>query len=101
MVAVDPAAWDRQRKLSATDHNQLSTYDRDLIGTPVRVEIPFEDPTKLREIADLLRGLAETIEFTTEREDIPLRHRLSMIRRETMAINKRIRTIHGYSRKQR
>lgn len=99
MVNVDPSAWDRQRKAAALTDNGLTQYDLEIIGRPVRIEIPFEDPVKLREIADMLRGFANSIDFTTQRDDIPLRARLVMLKQEASGVNYRIRGMHGKSRK--
>ena len=99
MVQVDPAAWDKARKIAKTDENGLSEYDKSLLGAAIRIEIPFTDPKLLLEVADMLRGFATSLEFTVQRDDMPLRARLFQLKSEAMAINGRIRERRGLSRK--
>lgn len=91
MVKVNEAEWDKQRKRSKIDDNGLTQYDRDLIGKAVRIEIPFMHPTVLKGVPDLLRGLATQIEFTLQRDDLPLRARLHMLKTVAADVNARIR----------
>lgn len=99
MVKVNEAEWDKARKTARIDDNGLSAYDKDLLGSAIRIEIPFTDPKLLRDIADMLRGFANTIDFTVQRDDMPLRARLFQLKSEAMNINQRIRVSRGLSRK--
>lgn len=91
MVDIDPEKWDRQRKLAATRQDGLTAYDLEIIGKAVRIEVPFDDEFILREVADMLRGFANSIDFTTRRDDLPLRAKLVQLRYEARALNGRIR----------
>lgn len=98
MVDIDPKAWDRQRKLAATRQDGLSAYDLEIIGRSVRIEVPFDNEFVLREVADLLRGFANSIDFTTRRDDLPLRQKLVQLRYEARALNGRIRMMQEQSK---
>jgi hypothetical protein len=99
MVAIDPKDWDRQRNKAARPESELTQYDKDIIGSGVRIEIPFQDLEKLREMARMLRQLADSIDGTTRRDDMPLRAILMSLMWEARAINARIKEMHGMSRK--
>lgn len=99
MVQIDPNQWDRQRKLAATRDDGLSAYDLEVIGKSIRLDIPFRDEFVLREVADLLRGFANSIDFTTRRDDLPLRSKLLQLKLEARALNGRIRYLQDRSKK--
>ena len=91
MVEIDPKVWDRQRKLAAMRQDGLTAYDLEIFGSGVRIEVPFDNEFVLREVADLLRGYANSIDFMTRRDDIPLRAKLVQLKMEARTINARIR----------
>lgn len=99
MVAINEREWDRDRKIAKMDANGLSAYDLEIIGRSVRLDIPLQDPRALKQIADMLRGLANTIDFAVERDDLTLRQRLMTLKAEFTAASKRIRELHGATRK--
>lgn len=99
MVQINETEWDKQRKRAKVESNGLTQYDMELLGSAIRLEIPFTDPKLLVDIADMLRGFANSIEFTVQRDDLPLRARLQMLKSEATSINGRIRVARGISRK--
>jgi len=69
MVATLEAALAEKRRPQA---DELSEWDREKIGTFVRLEIPLTDIYKLRKVAGLLRGLADRIDTHTRRSDLSI-----------------------------
>lgn len=69
----------------------LTDFDKMIIGRPKRINIPLEDKFVLREIADLLRGLATIMAFESRRPDTAQRESLSRIRWEIRKTNTKIR----------
>lgn len=71
----------------------LSEFDRIVMGDrrECRVNIPIVNRYELRIVADMLRGLATTIDFESRRTDIPERHSLSLVQAECNRVNRIIR----------
>jgi hypothetical protein len=61
----------------------------------MRLEIPFTDEFKLRQIADMLRGLAADIDNISRNASLPLVSRLYLMKSRAQAMNRRIRDLHG------
>lgn len=80
------------------DPNGLSEMDKDIIGETCRIEIPFRDVHKMRLAAELLRGYADSLDFTSRRTDWSVRMILLSLREEARAINKRLREAKGPGR---
>lgn len=72
---------------------ELSQFDRDIIGSAVRLEVPFSGRYQLRQIASILRAYADKIEFWTRQHDIEDRTMLVNLRFEATMANRRIRDI--------
>lgn len=73
----------------------LSEWDRKMLGRACRVEIPLTDQYTLRRIADLLRGLAATLDTYSRRTDLTERMILLGMKGEIQSLNNRIRELHG------
>lgn len=97
MVAIDPAEWDRERQAARRNADGLSEWDLEQIGRAVRIDVPCSDKRTLALAADLLRGIANEIEFTLQRDEIPLRMRLQSIRMYAHMVNRRLREQHAKS----
>lgn len=69
----------------------LTDFDKDRVGKAIRIEIPMTDRLTLELTVELLRGLANEIEFTLQRQDLPLVARLQMIRDYAWTVCRRIR----------
>ena len=70
MVGTLEGALDMKRR---PQMDELSDWDREKIGTFVRIEIPLTDIYKLRKVAEKLRGLADRIDNHTRRTDLPIK----------------------------
>ena len=73
--------------------NELSEFDRKLIGSFIRIEIPMEDIYKLRQVADLLRGFADRIDNHTRRPDLPIRTILLEVKHEGSMTSRAIKAL--------
>lgn len=70
----------------------LTQFDADLVGNYVRFDIPMLIPRhRFKEVADMLRGLANTIEFAAQRTDLPERTLLFEIKMQARGVRRRIR----------
>lgn len=84
---------------------RLNAWDQSIVGKAIRIEIPFTDIYKMREIAEMLHGLAADLDFTSRRTDHPpldskdyapwRRSMLRQLRETSLLINHRIRYLHG------
>jgi hypothetical protein len=72
---------------------ELSQMDRDIIGTAVRIEIPFSGRYQLRQIAGILRAYADRVEFWTRQQEMDDRTVLFNLRMEAKLANRRIRDV--------
>ena len=79
MVGSLDQALDMKRR---PQKGELTDYDRKLIGTFVRLEIPLTDLYKLREVAEHLRGFADKIDHLTRRQDLTVRGILMELKME-------------------
>jgi hypothetical protein len=75
------------------DTHGLTEFERRVIGQPVRIEIPFGSKYQMRQIADILRGLAERMDFHSRRTDLPAWEILSHLKNEAKAAHLRIREV--------
>jgi hypothetical protein len=78
-------------KRPTEDAHGLTAFERKIIGTGVRLEIPFAGKYQLRQIADILRGYAEKIDFHTRRTDLKDWEILSYLKNEAKVTQMRIR----------
>ncbi len=69
----------------------LSKFDREMLGQSKRLTIPVTDRLVLRKVADLLRGLANVIDFESRRPDNTARSSLFRIATEVDSTNRKIR----------
>jgi len=94
MVQITPEEV-MARKKSEMEFGGLADSDREHIGAAMRLEIPFTDEFKMRQIADMLRGLAADFDSISRNVNLPLSSRLWLMKRHAAAVNKRIRNLHG------
>lgn len=95
----------KKSELRIVEEPPLNALDRVVIGKAVRIEIPFSDLYKMRRMAEMLRGLADDIDFNSRRIDHPepgtrdyelwRRHILFYLKFRTGLVNKEIRLLHG------
>src|SRR3546814_648812 len=57
---------------------ELSDFDRSLLPSSKRISIPLGEPLLMRQVADLLRGLAMQLDHNSRRSDMPERSRRFM-----------------------
>lgn len=57
---------------------ELSDYDMSLLPRSKRISIPLGEPLLMRQVADLLRGLAMQLDHNSRRQDMPERSRRFM-----------------------
>lgn len=98
---IDEKTFIEAKRAAKTDDNGLTAYDADIIGTSVRLEIPFTDPVTLRLAVDLIRGWCNSAEFALQQDDLPLRGRLLNLKMEARTINHRVRQRLEQTRRQR
>lgn len=66
--------WDQK-----TDNPyELNDFDRSLLPACKRISIPLGEPLLMRQVADLLRGLAMQLDHNSRRCDMPERSRRFM-----------------------
>lgn len=96
MVATNEEIMARREK---PEKGELSELDWAIIGKEAtRLELPLENPSRYRQMAELLRGFAASLEFAGQRQDIPLRLNILSIKQEAKAINARMRRVRGVGR---
>lgn len=88
MVGTLEDALDMKRR---PQKDELSDWDREKIGTFVRLEIPLTDIYKLRKVAELLRGVADKIDNHTRRTDLPIKTILIELKWDLGATGTRIK----------
>jgi hypothetical protein len=96
MVNVDPALYLAEMAKRRTNDAGLSEWDRDMIGrAAVRLEIPFADldQVAMRDVADILRGLANAMDFWSRRSDLSQREILLYLRASTREAVHRMRSL--------
>ncbi|MCW5731525.1 MAG: hypothetical protein KIT20_12265 [Alphaproteobacteria bacterium] len=71
----------------------LSEFDRTIVREVVRLDIPLPDPVAMREIADKLKGLANTIDALSHRHEVGVRHQLLLMRLEVENVQRWMRGI--------
>lgn len=96
MVGTKEQAIEDMRK--KRDPEELSQFDKDIIGATCRLEIPFRDKFKMRKTAELLRGYAEQLDNFSRRTDLPDRAILFFLREEARRINHELRGLRGRGR---
>lgn len=69
---------------------ELSDFDKELIGSAVRIAVPFGGRYQLRQIAGILRAYADKIDFWTRQHDIEDRAMLMHLKIEARLANRRI-----------
>jgi hypothetical protein len=74
----------------------LDEYDRKIIGTAVRLEIPFTSVYNMRRVAQVLIGYAEMLNNYSHRHDIKDRAILFHLKMEARRANRKIREICHY-----
>lgn len=95
MVQISDEEFTRRHQARvARPPDGLTEFDREMLGRAVRIELPVNDAAVLAQAADLLRGLANQIDFCLQRQDIPLRPRLQMIKDYAWNLNRRLRDEH-------
>lgn len=94
MVQISPEDV-MARKRQEIEFGGLTDKDREDIGAAVRIEIPFTDEFKIRQIADWLRGYAEFIDQTSRHHALPLKARLRLMKSEASDLNRKIKDLHG------
>src|SRR3546814_14109896 len=57
---------------------ELSDFDRSLLPSSKRISLPLGEPLLMRQVADLLRGLAMQLDHNSRRPDMPERSRRFM-----------------------
>lgn len=73
--------------------DEITEFDRNIIGHAKRLTIPLiDDRAANRAFADLLRGLAQIIDFEACREG-PVRERLFRVGHEINSTNSKIRSV--------
>src|SRR3546814_5173768 len=50
---------------------ELSDFDRSLLPSSKRISLPLGEPLLMRQVADLLRGLAMQLDHNSRRSDMP------------------------------
>ncbi len=80
------------------DPEELSEFDKGIIGQTCRLEIPFRDKFRMRKTAELLRGYADTLDNFSRRTDLPDRAILFFLREEARRINYEIKQTKGRGR---
>lgn len=70
------------------EFRDLGDHERDMLGRSVRIDLPISDlpEHKIRELADQLRGVANSLEFIAQRNDLDLYHKLQEVRRSVMKL---------------
>lgn len=96
VLAVKPEEWDEMRR--KRDPEELSQFDKDIIGETCRIEIPFRDKFKMRKTAELLRGYADQLDNFSRRTDLPDRAILFFLREEARRISKELKELRGRGR---
>ena len=90
-VELPIKSLDQFRELPLTTKDELTDMDRQIIGASKRITIPLGDAFILRDIADMLRGLALQMEVASKTTELPLRSRLMNVRFEIDSTNRKIR----------
>lgn len=78
---------------SRSDNNphELNEFDLMLVGTCKRLSIPLGEPLLMRQVADLLRGLAMQLDHNSRRPDMPERSRRFMDKHDIDSTNRKIK----------
>lgn len=84
--------------MDAPDHEQLDDFDLAIVGRVVRLEIPLHSPSALRQVADLLRGLANQCEFAATDRTLKPRTRMFELMSYARAVNRKLKSIRGRGR---
>ena len=96
MVEINVEEYLMARKTPQRNAAGLTEWDRDMIGrAAARIEIPFADldPVAMRDVADVLKGLAATMDFWSRRTDVTAKDILVFLRNETLGVKRKIAAI--------
>ena len=85
-----------QEKLHREKYDALSQFDRDILGSGVRIDIPFPDQVNMRWLADQMEAYANEIRNLSYRTDMPHRLVLFMMKSETVMLRRRIKERFGF-----
>ena len=66
------------KPMSGENPYELNDFDLSILGTSKRLSIPLGEPLLMRQVADLLRGLAMQLDHNSRRPDMPERSRRFM-----------------------
>lgn len=66
------------KTMSGENPYELNDFDRSLLPACKRISIPIGEPMLMRQVADLLRGLANQLDHNSRRIDMPERSRRFM-----------------------
>lgn len=95
MVKITPEEVIRRRQLEQSSADELTDFDRAIVGDVARLEVPLRSVVALRRIADHLRGLATMMEQASHRDDLPPRSVLFEVRMQVRETNRRLRVLRG------
>jgi len=70
---------------------ELNSFDISILGTSKRLSIPLGEPLLMRQVADLLRGLAMQLDHNSRRPDMPERSRRFMDKADIDSTNRKIK----------
>lgn len=95
MVALtNEEAWAmKQRERQPED--PMRDWERELLKSAARIDIPLDSPHLLRKVGPILAGLAAQIDFTSRRTDISEFDILYTISGAIKTATKQIRRLHG------
>lgn len=73
MVKITPEEVIRRRQLEQRSTDELDDLDRAIVGEVARLDVPLNSVVGLRRVAEHLRGLAETFDQLSRRDDLVAR----------------------------
>lgn len=80
--------WDQK---SHENPYELNDFDLSILGVSKRLSIPLGEPLLMRQVADLLRGLAMQLDHNSRRSDMPERSRRFMDKADIDSTNRKIK----------
>lgn len=70
---------------------EFTELDRKIVGTSKRITIPLGEALLMRQVADILRGLATQLDFNSRRTDLQERTRRMQDRFDVDCANRKIK----------